>query len=204
MTDMDKIYEPLAIEDQPPYPIEASEWGKNSLYHECEIVQQRKNVAICMQLNRIVARGDKVRIEYEPCKQAILTRACPAIRMREEEEAAGEALYYQPRRKVKMTQTTTRLDRPAASSSLISDETRHKREEQLDARVSGRHVPKQKPASKSKPEQPIQMDMSKMLNDMMKKETRPEPKPVEKSAVIVRQPGESPLAFARRKMAANP
>lgn len=202
---MQDIYEPAT--EQPPYPVEASGWGRNSFYHYCENHGWRTNFAVCVTLLDHHANKKTSDLgTYSKCLSCISNGSCPAIKMRQEEIAAGQALYYQPRRVVKMpTSSSTFARRPGTSMSSMMSETTRRRIESLETRFDDADdKPIAKKAQKPKSpvtEQPIVMDMSKMVNDMMKKQeltVMQSSKPAT-PVTITRNPGESPLEFARRK-----
>lgn len=79
-----------------PLPLLASERSDNAYILPCDIYQGRRHYAVCL---RIVNRHeDGNPAPWEPnCNNAIACRQCPAVKMRDEEDEAGHALYYTPR-----------------------------------------------------------------------------------------------------------
>lgn len=80
------------------YPVEHSLRGDNTVYVPCEFRARQQNYAIC--LNVIKGYDEKRRKEDDICCSEIKKKICPALKMREEELAAGHTLYYVPRIKV--------------------------------------------------------------------------------------------------------
>ena len=209
------IYEPIS--ESPPYAVEASGWGKNSFYHSCDHVGHSKNFSVCRNIMMLHAKGKTPIAGYEPCFAAVEKGKCPAIKMHKEEIDAGRALYYHPRLHVKKSQPNTKSIRdytPETSSQSTEDAARLKKriDDKFD-RQSGKIKPtvQEKPTVKKSaaPTEMVNMDMGKIVKDLMKEDV----KPVEKVATapkvritekvstdLTRLPGESPLQFARRKI----
>lgn len=71
---------------------DASACGKtNAYYHRCTVVGQTRPYAACL------ARCDKRLRNDEQCNDAIRIEMCPAQRMRREELAKGQAIYFTKR-----------------------------------------------------------------------------------------------------------
>lgn len=89
-------------------PIEMSASGSNAYYCEfCNFGGHRPAYSAC--LGRINSEG-KISSNYSDCKVAIQRRHCPALEMREEELAAGHAIYYTDRAEIQ-AQNEQRLNR---------------------------------------------------------------------------------------------
>jgi len=193
--------------EKPPYPLEASSWGTNSFWHRCDHTEQSRNFSLCVMVMSMVQDGKKCRPGYEDCWKAVEQGSCPAIAMRQEEVAAGQSLYYLPRLKVKAVEPLTKRSRPATFSSMMKQ--------------TSEPAPDPKPAVK-KPQGIVSLDMSEVVNDLMKEEVAAKSKPARSEAAkparppkekkaedkpvtqqpIKRLPGETPLQFVRRKKAA--
>lgn len=84
-----------AVRDrQPTYPPEHSAGGINTFTVKgCKVVGHTPGYCVC--LNKIKAfERDRALTSYPECERAISSRTCPAIAMRQEEQAAGKALYF--------------------------------------------------------------------------------------------------------------
>lgn len=84
-----------AVRDrQPTYPPEQSAAGINTFTVKgCKAVGHTPGYCVC--LNKLKAfERDKALTSYPECERAISSRTCPAIAMRQEEQAAGKALYF--------------------------------------------------------------------------------------------------------------
>lgn len=129
-----------AVRDrQPTYPPEHSAGGINTFTVKgCKVVGHTPGYCVC--LNKIKAfERDKALTSYPECERAISSRTCPAIAMRQEEQAAGKALYF--------------IDR-----TLLREEMN-----KAFAGVSARFAPT-KSAPASKPE-PIKVTTAKNVSD---------------------------------------
>jgi len=209
----------------PPFPVDASTWGKNSFYHHCDVTSQRKNFSVCCTIKRFVDQKSTIPSGYEQCAEAIRNNTCPALAMRAEEVKAGRALYYMPKLKVNLTQKTTqsiRGNRPAMSDS--AKEKSAARIDKIfskDKKVQTKSAPQIKPKRASPSVRPsedsmINMDMGQILKDTIREEKSKKAEAetsasiesesttiIKKAAKILslkRLPGESPLEFARRKL----
>ena len=200
--------------EKPPYPVEASGWGKNSYYHHCDIHGWQVNFAVCVTLLKRAEEGNTSSLgTYTHCIDKIKRGECPAVKMRQQEIEAGEALYYLPRLKVKQSAHAPRMKRYESSSSMNT--STQKRLDTFERKLRGEEVqsyqpaaPKLKPKKSAPADQPLVMDMGQMVNDMMKESSKPSPKlvtddkkseSVQITTKIERLPGETPLQFARRK-----
>ena len=87
------------------YPLEKSYGGDNTAFVSCAVYNASRHYAVCL---RIITRKEEGSPHtWEPdCNRAIACRECPALAMRDEEEAAGHALYYTPRDTSHLGQTT--------------------------------------------------------------------------------------------------
>lgn len=199
--------------EKPPYPLEASSWGKNSYYHHCDHLNSRVNFSVCMHVMGKWEDNEKVTSSlYGSCCDRLEDGQCPALAMRKEELEAGESLYYQPPLKVKKPVSNPRRTRSVTPSFLNQPSKRTERRlEQVNNTVQKKTVaPKKESAAPSM----INMDMGKMVNDMVKtNSSQPENKvtadltkktnPANTDSLpMTRQSWETPLQFAKRKMAA--
>lgn len=82
-------------EEEKTHPVEHSMRGDNTVYIGCDHRGCRQNYAIC--LNIIKAVDEKRRGGELDCTREVKSKVCPALKMRQEEQDAGHALYYRPR-----------------------------------------------------------------------------------------------------------
>ena len=83
---------PVAIE---VLPVEASKSGRNAFYHSCPLLNRRASYAVC--LHTIDAAQEGRLPENCECGPHIGRKLCDALKMREQETAAGRALFFQER-----------------------------------------------------------------------------------------------------------
>lgn len=76
-------------------PAEASKSGRNAFYHSCPLLNRRASYAVC--LHTIDAAKDGRLPESCECGPHIGRKLCDALKMREQEEAAGRSLFFQER-----------------------------------------------------------------------------------------------------------
>lgn len=78
-------------------PIDASMSGRNSVYQFCGARQQQASYAVCLHTIEKIKAGTLSRDLLTECQRAYVGGYCPAKKMREQEEAAGHALFFIPR-----------------------------------------------------------------------------------------------------------
>lgn len=76
-------------------PLSASASECNGYLVDCSEVTFKPGYSVC--LNRIDKSNKGEGKFFPPCAIAIRGRTCPAIKMRQDEEAVGHALYFIPR-----------------------------------------------------------------------------------------------------------
>lgn len=73
-------------------PLDASKSGQNTVFHYCEVSEQRESYAACLWYLEAHARGDG---QLRPdCEVAVNNKTCPARRMRMLELREDRALFY--------------------------------------------------------------------------------------------------------------
>lgn len=83
------------------HPVDASLGGDNAFYlGHCGVVDHRPPYAMCM---KHVADRKEGRLDsrWAACSAAVGNKTCAAIKLRKEELAAGKALYYVPRSRMR-------------------------------------------------------------------------------------------------------
>lgn len=73
-------------------PVEASKSGRNAFYHSCPLLNRRASYAVC--LHTIDAAKDGRLPESCECGPHIGRKLCDALKMREQEEAAGRSCSF--------------------------------------------------------------------------------------------------------------
>jgi hypothetical protein len=73
-------------------PPQASRAGKNRYYHRCDAVDTTRHYGICLFTIEAFERGQE--LNETPCVEAMKSGNCPAMVMRQQEQDAGEALYF--------------------------------------------------------------------------------------------------------------
>lgn len=119
-------------------PIALSMSGQNAHYHHCEIFAARSSYAVCLHTIAAFERSveDQLRLE---CSSAISGGSCPALAYREQERAAGEALFYQHRDELRKhyddLATSERLDiRYGKSRSAAKNDRERERDSARELR----------------------------------------------------------------------
>lgn len=194
---------------------QASKGASNATYLYCERMGHRRKYFICLHTIAAYERGDaKPQTQTEECGHAVDCGACLAKKMHSEEIAKGEAIYFEedpfhkakkPEEKKEWTYGTAR--KIVTGFDNKSPVSKVERPTGVSSLKTTRPVPKK--------EEPMfdSMDMSKLVTDMAKEETKNEqkakavvetakpvitatPKPTTPTAT--RLPGESLLDMAKR------
>jgi hypothetical protein len=71
---------------------ERSKAGDNGYYHPCDAVGRQRHYGVCLFTLQAFERGQQ--LNEAPCVKAMQDGTCPAMKMRKEEQQAGEALYF--------------------------------------------------------------------------------------------------------------
>jgi len=173
--------------DQQVYPIEKSAHGTNTHYLHCDHVGRRQSYAVCQH---IIAKhrspGGLAEGQFSDCQKALSCNGCSAVRMMAEEQEAGHALYYEPRRihaepiEVKSEFTYAR--------PVNKDSESYKR---------GRFGSPAKPAAPKKPAIQTQ-SMADAVNAINESPASPANNQAPTGAKPPRERGESPVAYMKR------
>lgn len=87
------------FQDDEVYPATVSAGGNNAYYLTgCELVGHRPSYCVC--LNKIKAYERDRTLRGLQCESEIRDKVCPAIKMRDQELAAGKALFFVNRTKL--------------------------------------------------------------------------------------------------------
>lgn len=201
--------------EQKFYPISHSADGKLNAYsHRCDVVSQMMNYAACLwRINVLSDASIKTPADWASCGEAKRFCRCPAANMREEETLKGHAIYFRPREEVRKTWMPTATWTPSKPSAS-----------KYDAISSGGIKPGEvRPvavgAGKGKSMFDAMGEGSDYAAAINAAATDPTPAPAPKPAApapspakpagesllkaMPMQPGESPLAYARRLAAAR-
>lgn len=107
----------MTITDDPELidilPIEASMSGRNSVYQFCDARQQQVAYAVCLHTIKKIQDDTLPRDQFVECQRAYCHNNCPSAKMRAQEVAAGQALFFIPRR--------TEITDPVAAKAERSD-----------------------------------------------------------------------------------
>lgn len=213
------------IKHEKPFPPSASAGGDNAYYlRGCDTVNRSPAYASCLfKISEFEAGRDHE--IYRDCYEAIRTKKCRAISMREQEQLQGVALYYFPRKPpqallvpvdkcgefgVRISNLTPpdwipkdpkpskpRFAAPVGKSAVTDVKTTTMAGE-LAAAEQGYAA-----AINAALNEPASVDMAVAVNATPAKPQTPPPAP--KAAPVARPPmqaGESPLQYARRIAAA--
>ena len=186
-------------------PIEASADGKrNAFSSHCAVVTQMMSYPACLWRQNVLAAPDiRTPADWSPCADARRTGRCNALSMRQEEELKGHAIYFVERGLVRRT----------------LDAAREWGTSTLDKFVSKTVAAPAKPAPAPAPRKADSMldvmgetsyaDAINLAATPAPTPTTAAPAPVAPKPASVppmtlaMQPGESPLAYARRLKAAQ-
>ena len=187
------------------YPVEMSKGGVNSHYHFCDMRGGQQSYAVCLNIISAIEEDRIKPDQFIDCQRACLHGNCNAKVMRAEEVAAGHALYFKPR-----TNLNPANARPAVEAQ--DHALRVAKYDRADPSYSrgwaagGGDKPTNKVVNKpvSRPAPPpakpkdsyVTESMADLVNVIAaEKPTSKEPlRPL---------PGETPLAFARRRAQAQ-
>ena len=155
-----------------------------------------------MNIIKLNKNGSRITVGYSACVAAIGKGTCPAIAMHQEEIDAGRGLYYLPKMVVKRdAPIATIKTRSTLATPDSVERTKHRIDKAFDKNPAKKAKPiKVKTAAKPQPAM-LNMDMSVIVKDLMEEEKQPVKKVTPEVKDLTRLSGESPLAFAKRKMA---
>lgn len=209
--------EVVKVEERKVHPPIASRGGDNAFYLKgCPIVQHQPSYAACLFKIEEIEAGRPENVINKECECAIRGNGCPALNMRQDEQLAGQALYYFPRQFIR-NQVITNL----TPASEIPKPTNFNKSRVKPALLS---VPKKNDDVKD--DEPVQEDgYAAAINAALKEAAepvKPQPKPVPQKPAPKPQPastptapkappaprpammaGETPLQYARRISAAT-
>ncbi len=185
-------------------PPEASCSGKNTVYKWCRPLDRFANYGVCLHTLNAHEAGRLSEELFGECMACINSGNCHAVTMRQEERDAGQALYFVER--VERV-PVARPRRDVALSSVRVDTS-------SESYQRGRqgHSPKPKAPSPAPDKLTLQQveqqtSLSSLVEEIAQ-ETKPKPaksttpaKAPSPTPAIKPEPGESPLAFARRRAA---
>ena len=202
------------------YPVDASMSGKNTFYLYCDQRGCKQNYGVCRFFIEKKKSGKLPANSFSDCSAAYDKNLCPAKVLHQEEIDAGRALYYAPRAEpVKIVTDKVVVEK---KTSIDRNSASYKRGwSRLDG-IPSKSKAEKKPEVAKPPAEPDKTDFERLVSDLSKedkiKREGPKPlavkaekseKPVKEEAVdgipskerILPLPGETPLEFARRRMA---
>lgn len=209
--------------EQQFYPISHSADGKLNAYsHRCDVVSQMMNYAACLwRINVLSDPSIRTPADWAGCTEAKRTCRCPAANMREEEVLKGHSIYFRSREEVRKTWMPTSVWTPSkptaskfdaiAQGGIKRGEIRPmvatgKGKSMFDAMGEGTDYAAAINAAASDPTPAPAAP--KTVEPAVKVEPKPSaPKPAPSGELLLKslpmEPGESPLAYARRLAAAR-
>lgn len=152
-------------------PIEASMSGRNSVYQFCDARQQQVSYAVCLHTIRKIQNDSIPRDQFVECQRAYCHNNCPSAKMRAQEVAAGQALFFIPRR--------LEITDPVAAKSIKNDGAVSSGKYDMnnasyargwaigggDGEVRDRQAPKKRvPAPAEKKSGFVEMDLAQVVN----------------------------------------
>lgn len=192
------------------FPPEKSMSGRNSVYRFCDAKQQQASYAVCLHTLQAIDENRLASDRFPECQRAYCHGNCVAADMRKEERTAGQALYYVERRReiIEPVQLKVADDHSQSSGKYdLNNESYARGWAQVGSRIHGESRPK--PTRNIGPIKKalgfVEHDSAAVLNSMIEKEQKAKPAPAApvtaSGASIKPEPGESPLAFAKRRKA---
>lgn len=195
------------------YPVSHSIRGDNAHYHFCHIRGAQQNYAVCLNILKAMDENRLGEGQFVDCQRACTRDDCDAKKKRAEEAAAGKALYYKPRVNVNPANTRSHEEAQAAALSVssgkydLNNPSYARGWAQVGSTKKSNQEPARKinhkPAFKSPPEKPktgyVTESGADLVNVLMQEQPAKKPEPSAPSVSIKPEPGESPLAFAKRR-----
>lgn len=179
----------IQYSDETVYPLEASKSGDNAYYiRRCPHIGHCPAYAACLKR---IADNDAEKLDslYADCGAAMRNGGCDAVKMRKEEEAAGHAIYFISRPKLRKF------------NDFAYDQTHNPDAPGRISREPIKYVPPEAPGFRSeRATSATSGDYADAINAALKALPEPVEPPVEKPAIErpAMLPGESPLAYAKR------
>lgn len=201
------------------FPPEKSMSGRNAEYHFCDYKQQQASYAVCLHTLLAIDENRLSSDRAPECQRAYCHAECVAAHKRSEERAAGQALYYKERRReiTDPVKAEFEVDNSKSSGKYdLNNESYARGWAQVGARLKGESRPVREAAPVKKKSGFVEHDAAAVLNSMVEKATKPapkaapaqpQPKPapeapaIDPATSLSPMPGETPLAFAKRRAA---
>jgi hypothetical protein len=195
--------------NEPIIDIEASADGTRNTYSSrCAAISQVMNYAACLWRQGVLSKPNvKTPTDWDQCRRAAEGGKCNAVSMRREEHLAGKAIYFRER-------TATRVSavgnwshssqhiarRPAPLSAPAAPVVKPKKTSVLDAMGDAGSYTQ---AIKAAQVAPVSVQVApvsvQVTPDPVMVVTPAAPKQAANLPTLQMLPGESPLAFARRR-----
>lgn len=178
---------------------EASMRGDNTHIVKCSGVGQHRHYAVCLHFLHQKETEQLNEGIFMDCQHALRHEKCDAVGMRDEELAAGKALYYDKRPPVKVVKTMAvnppriRVDKTSDSYKRGWNQVGGKKSRDIDVNAPKPmkpFAPKPKPVDE---DVIVEMNAAAIVNTIQKEE-----KKAPKTAHPSPEPGESPLEYAKR------
>lgn len=196
------------------FPLDASSDGKRNMYsRRCEVVGQVMNYAACLWRQGVLEKTDiRTPADWAPCAEAARCGKCHAVEMRREEVLKGHSIYFRDRNYVQPIMEAARTwvmpemsvksaERKAAPAPKPAAPV--KTRSMLDVMGEGSGYADAISIAAATPV--VSPSLDKPVASTVEKRPAP-PKPASPEDLLKSlpmNPGESPLAYARRVAAAR-
>jgi hypothetical protein len=193
------------FQDDEIYPVEASAWGKNAFYHNCEVVGHSPAFCICVNKLNAYKRGQR---NFNPeCIAAIEYNQCGAVKMLAAEVEKGQAIHFVNRTKL---QEFNRGQEERAQSGFAPRESRTPAKPVFEsARIKAMFDdPSPAPTVKAPVIKPVSTSFSSdgyaaAINAAVKQESQPLAAVVARAPSVPATGGMSLIEMARQQLAAK-
>lgn len=101
----------MVIQEGTDFPPEKSAEGSNAFYHRCAVVGYAAPYCGCLLSIKRVESGERKKIAFQSCADAIERGVCPSLALKQEEADAGKAIYYVARNKEALPPSDVRHSR---------------------------------------------------------------------------------------------
>lgn len=187
------------------FPPEQSMSGRNATYFFCHRRQQQVNYAVCLHTVSAIEEERIAGSTFEDCQRAFCHNDCQAKEMKAEEVAAGQALYFKARiTPVHVKAPTT--DGAVSTGKYDMNDPSYARGWAIGGREGYSTDPKPSARKPVKKNHFVEASMADVVTAIAKESAAKPAEPVAvqeaatpSSTPLRPEPGESPLAFAKRR-----
>lgn len=199
------------------FPLDASPDGRRNMYSQrCDVLGQVMNYAACLWRQGVLGKPDvRTPADWAPCAEAARCGKCNAVEMRNEEVLKGHSIYFRERGNIQpiepartwvmpeMAHKGTER-RPVAAHKPAPAPAPVKAKSMLDVMGEGSGYADAINVAAASPI--VSPSLDKPVASTVEKQPAPAPKSPSPEALLKSlpmNPGESPLAYARRVAAAR-